>query len=777
MRPFLVLVIVPVAAAVGQTVTPQAPVAPAGDRIELKSSKRVGWCMLPGATGVLAVAGSRAPTCPARSAPAATATYTAPATGIEALTNVGGCTVLPNDSIYNTRIDNLPIDPHSDLWMSSGAYTGSGTTGQMYLGPFNKNVLFWTTSWDVNIIDNSVPARTQNFHYSRLYNNIPFQVPPAPKRKRESGSLGTFGSNDHHIVSVNHETCQWYETYQDNPHLCDNCITASSGWTYSSASYAQPPATDGGFTTDAAGLPLEPLTLRAGDIRSGEIHHAMRLTISGGYIQQGTGQGCPSCVGHLWPALGTTGYGHEINPPMGSRLRLKASFDISPFAQPAQIVLTALKHYGMVIADISGGGELATAGNDSFYDPAVRSALQQIQGLPMTNFEIVDDSLLQLNPALNTATPANRYVTPVNSAVVMAGDTPVPIALQPVTVGVQGSYVAIQAGMTHTFTAFVNGTSNRAVTWAVNGCSAGEGKCGVVNATTGVYTAPNAIPDGTVLTATVTATSVQHTQAKADIYLDLIPSGVIRIDTGNSSQSYRDSHGNLWLPDIVVQLPSYGAIHDDYPGGDWVYDAHNRPNPDYQLYKTSIYMPNDDIHYGPFIVPNGNYVVTLFTGVGNDQGGNPICNGVFGQWSTYAPFNTFGRGPFHVEAQGQITNHYWDPGVISQYLCFEPVTLRFPARVTDNELYVAFRAWGDDKIGRQYGPYIAGLTVEPDSSKPHWTIDAQQRTVLRPGWAIQFYVTDWYTGLRDPTWSMEGPGSLAPNGVYKAPASMAVTTP
>ena len=136
-------------------------------------------------------------------------------------------------------------------------------------------------------------------------------------KKRETGSFSTDGNNDHHVLTVNHQTCRFYETYQDgdpDPY-CATC-TANSGWSYASTSYAQPASPDsGGGTTDAAGLPLSPLTLHLSEIQAGAVNHALRFTSCLGCIS-GTG---------IWPAVGSTG-GQLGAPPMGARFRLKARF-------------------------------------------------------------------------------------------------------------------------------------------------------------------------------------------------------------------------------------------------------------------------------------------------------------------------------------------------------------------------------------------------------------------------------------------------------------------
>ena len=156
--------------------------------------------------------------------------------------------VAPNDSVFNTRIDALPVHAKSSTWVSS------------LIAP-----VAFLPSWGVNVLDNTVP-KTQMFFYYTNGENGSFQIAAWPNRKREGGAFPTDGNNDHHMVSVNHQTCQFYETYQEgNPNSqCSSC-NANSGWQYASTSYTQPT----GGTTDAAGLPLAPLTVHLSEVKAG----------------------------------------------------------------------------------------------------------------------------------------------------------------------------------------------------------------------------------------------------------------------------------------------------------------------------------------------------------------------------------------------------------------------------------------------------------------------------------------------------------------------------
>src|SRR5512143_2345991 len=111
---------------------------------------------------------------------------------------------------------------------------------------------------------------------------------------------------------------------------------AGSGATWTLRSNALRPA--GWTSADAAGLPILPGLVLYSEVRSGAIHHALRFT-------------APDTCGYIYPARHLTAPTCSNLPPMGLRVRLKASVDISGFGPHAQVVLKALKKYGMILAD------------------------------------------------------------------------------------------------------------------------------------------------------------------------------------------------------------------------------------------------------------------------------------------------------------------------------------------------------------------------------------------------------------------------------------------
>ncbi len=425
-----ILFILPILA-FGQSIhlTPANPVAAEGNTITISADRPVRFTLT--GAGSLSVQNAQ------------TVTYSAPVS-LSHSHVLNGCMVTPADSVFNTRVDQIPVHANSAAWMPNLSASGVSITYQ----------------WGTNLVTNSATFIPQYFNYTANLNGTPFPVLSNSARRRETGSYTTDGYNDHHMLTVNRQSCTFYETYQDGVAVsgCPTC-TAASGAVYPATSYSELQA-----STDAAGLPLAPLTVHLDELEAGAITHALRFTTCAGCISQNS----------LWPAVYSTGWSPS-GMPMGARLRLKSSFDISSYPRAAQIVLTAMKQYGMFLADIGMQGQISFS-SDVTRDTAITQQLASITGLSADNFEVVDESSLMLNPQLTVVNPANAYVKPNNSALLTVTDASnpanfvrVPIALQPITVGTPDPVLTVQAG-TNPFplAAWVNGTANQGITWSIS---------------------------------------------------------------------------------------------------------------------------------------------------------------------------------------------------------------------------------------------------------------------------------------------------------------------
>lgn len=181
------------------------------------------------------------------------------------------------------------------------------------------------------------------------------------------------------MLVVDSGTCKLYEMYASYPQG-NGSWRAGSGAVWNLNSNALRPAT--WTSADAAGLPILPGLVNYDEVAAGAINHALRFTIN---ATQNT---------FLWPARHQASSSSDPNQPsMGLRLRLKAGVNISSFSRTNQIILTALKHYGMFVAD-NGSSWYLSGTSDNRWN---NDDLHALNSIPGSYFEAVDESALQMN--------------------------------------------------------------------------------------------------------------------------------------------------------------------------------------------------------------------------------------------------------------------------------------------------------------------------------------------------------------------------------------------
>jgi hypothetical protein len=212
-----------------------------------------------------------------------------------------------------------------------------------------------------------------------LYGNESDPGPyPVPTNAPIEGAPNTGG--DRHVLVVNQGNCTLYELYRSFPQS-DGSWDAGSGAKWNLNSHALRP--DTWTSADAAGLPIFPGLARYDEVASGVIRHALRFTAP--ETQQA----------YLWPARHLASDSDDPNhPPMGLRVRLKASVDISGYPTQLRVILQALKDYGMFLAD-NGSPWYITGAPDERWDNDI---LHMIADLSGSDFEAVDESGLMIDP-------------------------------------------------------------------------------------------------------------------------------------------------------------------------------------------------------------------------------------------------------------------------------------------------------------------------------------------------------------------------------------------
>ncbi|MBI5869451.1 MAG: hypothetical protein HZB44_00605 [Actinobacteria bacterium] len=281
-----------------------------------------------------------------------------------------GCPAFPEDNIWNTRVDGLPLDANSDLYVQT-----IGTDE-------NFHADFGSGLWDggpIGIpfieVDGSQPLVPISFEYADESDPGPYPIPPDAPIEGGSG-----GSGDRHILLIDTDDCHLYEIYHAFPQP-DGSWQAGSGAVFDLRSNALRP--DGWTSADAAGLPIYPGLVKYEEVASGEIRHAIRFTAP------------QTRQEYIWPARHYASYLTDIEyPPMGQRFRLKADYDITPFSSEVQVILTAMKRYGIILAD-NGAPWYITGAPDERWD---NDNLHELHLLRGSDFEAVDESDLMVHP-------------------------------------------------------------------------------------------------------------------------------------------------------------------------------------------------------------------------------------------------------------------------------------------------------------------------------------------------------------------------------------------
>jgi hypothetical protein len=280
--------------------------------------------------------------------------------------------LFPRNNVWNTPVDTLPRAARSDAYVASiGLETGvhpdfgAGLYEGTPLGiPF------------VRVPGDQPPVAVTFTDAEEESDPGPYPIPPdAPI---EGGSCA---DGDRHVIVVQEETCTLYELYYAFPQP-DGSWQAASGARFDLASNALRP--DGWTSADAAGLPILPGLVRYEEIAAGVIPHALRFTAE--LTQEA----------YVWPARHEAGATTDPDvPPMGQRFRLKADVHTADFAPTNQIILQALKTYGMVLADNGGSWFLSGTPDDRWVNDDLHELQERIHG---RDFEAVDCSALVTHP-------------------------------------------------------------------------------------------------------------------------------------------------------------------------------------------------------------------------------------------------------------------------------------------------------------------------------------------------------------------------------------------
>lgn len=269
--------------------------------------------------------------------------------------------VFPADNPWNADISAYPIHPDSDVLLASiGLNTG--------LHPD------FGTEWEgapigipFVVVHDGQPFVPVSFYYEDESDPGPYPIPPDAPIEGGPDSDG-----DRHVIALDVDNKLLYEMFDSHPHS-DGSWDAGAGAIFDLTSNELRPA--GWTSADAAGLPIFAGLVRYDEVvERGEITHALRFTVSRtrrAYIPPATHYASSSTD----PTL----------PAMGLRVRLRADFDISDFSPNVQVILRAMKKYGMFVAD-NGSNWYVSGAPDPRWDDDELRQLGQVKG---RDFEVV----------------------------------------------------------------------------------------------------------------------------------------------------------------------------------------------------------------------------------------------------------------------------------------------------------------------------------------------------------------------------------------------------
>jgi hypothetical protein len=281
------------------------------------------------------------------------------------LPSAPGCEIFPPDNPWNQRVDRLPVaNSSSRLIAGIGRFSPVHPDfGTVYAGAPN-GIPFVAVSSRTR----RVPVR---FQYADESDRGPYPIPPSAPIEGGSRSTG-----DRHVIVIDRGTCTDYELFDAHAHRGGKLWTAGSGAIFNLRSDRLRPA--GWTSADAAGLPILPGLARYDEAARGVIDHALRFTAP-----------C-TAPRYVYPARHEASTCSGFYPPMGLRVRLKASVNISRLPAQARVVAQALKTYGMILADNGSPWYISGAPSPRWND----DALHQLGRLTGRDFEVVDTSSL-----------------------------------------------------------------------------------------------------------------------------------------------------------------------------------------------------------------------------------------------------------------------------------------------------------------------------------------------------------------------------------------------
>jgi hypothetical protein len=273
------------------------------------------------------------------------------------------CQILPSNNPWNTDISGYSVHAASDTYIDN-------------IGRWQDLHPDFGTVWQgapigipYVLVHGSQPKVPVSFDYADESDPGPYPIPPTAPIEGGPNSSG-----DRHVIVIDNDACVLYETFDSWPQNGGASWDAGSGAVFDLSSNALRP--DYWTSADAAGLPIFPGLVRYEEVvEQGVIDHALRFTVA------------QTQRAFIHPATHFASSSTDpARPPMGLRLRMKASYDCSWASAEIQVVCTALKKYGMFVAD-NGSDWYVSGAPDPRWDD---DALGDLKSVPGNAFEVVE---------------------------------------------------------------------------------------------------------------------------------------------------------------------------------------------------------------------------------------------------------------------------------------------------------------------------------------------------------------------------------------------------
>jgi len=282
------------------------------------------------------------------------------------LSNVDTVQLFPADNSWNQDISTAPVDSYSSKIIA-------------LLGTSHLKADFGSGLWDgapigipYDVVCGSQPKVKVTFRANAYDGNYGSESDPGPYPIPLNAPIEGNGQGDSHVIVIDKDNKILYELY--NASLNSGKWEASSGAIFHLKSNALRPA--GWTSADAAGLPIFPGLVRYDEIVAGVIKHPIRFTLSSANVK-------PAYISPARHKVSSTGGQYSL--PFGAKIRLKASFNISKYPPHLRVILTAMKKYGLILADI--GSNMYFSGTpDSRWN---NDELQQLNTVTAADFEVV----------------------------------------------------------------------------------------------------------------------------------------------------------------------------------------------------------------------------------------------------------------------------------------------------------------------------------------------------------------------------------------------------